>query len=611
MVFSQFLRRQETNLIKNLIICIFLNFVFFGCSSPTPPKPTAKIAKIIASKKPETQIQTSENDNKPADEQTQIADAGDKSPDYSSVPPFPFPYPYPQQVIAGDKPADEQIQPVDEQTQPADDDKKPADEQTQPADDDKKPADEQTQPADEQTQPADASKLDPVKSSIWNIYVGKSIVGMATAIGPNHLVANIYSIFFMEYEEVTQNIFLKNIDYSSTWKIKKIVSVSHDLALLETTEKLPNYLTIRTEPPKPDEKLHTIDYVGGLLKKVNKSGEIIDRGVYYDFPLDHITSGVRGNPILDEQNQIVGLVSLKMSNLLSAIKAIHLKNLTEGKVDLNCSRLEPPECIMRLREHLEKSANEQGNISSVYKIGYMNLISMRLNSQKQADDTLFRWVIETLRTAAKYGHVMAQYTVASLAGEKGVSLQEDKPAEASVWFQESVYWYREAAKQNLPIAEYNLGIMLSKGVGAEKNMKLAFSALEKAAKKGVTGAQHTIATWLRSGEEGIEKDIPKAIYWYEEAVKHNFIPALYDLAIMFYSGTDTKQDHTRAFELHGKAAGMGFTPAQFSLASMYANGEGTERDMRQAHFWMNMAALMGHPPAIKFLEKISNNKATK
>jgi TPR repeat protein len=54
---------------------------------------------------------------------------------------------------------------------------------------------------------------------------------------------------------------------------------------------------------------------------------------------------------------------------------------------------------------------------------------------------------------------------------------------------EAVYWYRKAAEQGYPPAEYDLGRMLVDGRGARKNEAEAEVWFRRAAEKGIREAQ--------------------------------------------------------------------------------------------------------------------------
>jgi len=54
---------------------------------------------------------------------------------------------------------------------------------------------------------------------------------------------------------------------------------------------------------------------------------------------------------------------------------------------------------------------------------------------------------------------------------------------------EAVYWYRKAAEQGYPPAEYDLGRMVADGRGVRKNEAEAEAWFQRAAEKGIREAQ--------------------------------------------------------------------------------------------------------------------------
>jgi TPR repeat protein len=57
-----------------------------------------------------------------------------------------------------------------------------------------------------------------------------------------------------------------------------------------------------------------------------------------------------------------------------------------------------------------------------------------------------------------------------------------------------VYWYRKAAEQGYPPAEYDLGRMLADGRGVRKNEAEAEVWFRRAAEKGIREAQTRLET---------------------------------------------------------------------------------------------------------------------
>lgn len=81
---------------------------------------------------------------------------------------------------------------------------------------------------------------------------------------------------------------------------------------------------------------------------------------------------------------------------------------------------------------------------------------------------------------------------------------------------ESVRWFRKAADQGLPAAQYNLGASYRAGRGVSQDPAEAVAWFRKAAYQGHARAQHTLARMYASGE-GVARDDAVACAWLELA----------------------------------------------------------------------------------------------
>jgi len=108
--------------------------------------------------------------------------------------------------------------------------------------------------------------------------------------------------------------------------------------------------------------------------------------------------------------------------------------------------------------------------------------------------------------------------------------------------------------------------------------------------------QNDIGTFY---ENGIctEKDIRKAMEWYEKAVANDNDLARSNLADILRKGTDgVAQDQERAFELY-KACGLPY--AYYRVGECYELGRGTEKDINLAKRYYCIAYSEGHPLAVQ------------
>ena len=127
-------------------------------------------------------------------------------------------------------------------------------------------------------------------------------------------------------------------------------------------------------------------------------------------------------------------------------------------------------------------------------------------------------------------------------------------------YKEAAKWYRKAAEQGHPEAQYNLGVMLgTSGLG-----------------------------------RGIEKNEKEAAKWYRKAADQGVPDAQYNLGWMYDNGAGVPENDKEAVMLYRKAAEQGHAKAQNELGFMYRYGEGALEDDVTAYAWYNIAAANGN-----------------
>ena len=188
-------------------------------------------------------------------------------------------------------------------------------------------------------------------------------------------------------------------------------------------------------------------------------------------------------------------------------------------------------------------------------------------------------------------------------------------------YEESFYWTKLAADQNYPFALYDLGVMFSFAVGVEKNLKKAHEYFLKAAEYKIPDAYYQL-NYIYTFGEGIKKNIPEAIKWNLELINYSNVQVELDkyydheaysnlyyiymwideykdhlqafeyaskllnergngsdynnLGYMHEVGVGTKQNYTKAFELHLVAEEKGDLSSKQSIANLYYNGDGVK-----------------------------------
>ena len=105
--------------------------------------------------------------------------------------------------------------------------------------------------------------------------------------------------------------------------------------------------------------------------------------------------------------------------------------------------------------------------------------------------------------------------------------------------------------------------------------------------------------------QGIEKNIEKAIEFYEKSNFHGNCVAINNLALIYHKGEQVEKNVPKAVELYEKAVGLGNSVSMYNLALIYRNGaEGVEKDSQKCVELLEQASQKGHQKAIALLTKL-------
>lgn len=178
--------------------------------------------------------------------------------------------------------------------------------------------------------------------------------------------------------------------------------------------------------------------------------------------------------------------------------------------------------------------------------------------------------------------------------------------------------------------------------------------LEENAKNGDGLSCYILGRSYDSGENGVEQNYDKALYWYNKGKELGDPRCIYGIGACYYFGDGIEQDKKQAYELFAKAykpllelieqeenipnkqafsifclgayyyfgfgdivkndntafkliydsAMKGHIAGIYDLgANFYYNGVGTERDLEKSKFYLELASNYGLPRAIKKLEE--------
>lgn len=185
--------------------------------------------------------------------------------------------------------------------------------------------------------------------------------------------------------------------------------------------------------------------------------------------------------------------------------------------------------------------------------------------------------------------------------------------------------FQKAAKENNPVAEYNLGLLYLNGRGVQKNIDIATNWLRRAAGHGYVDAQfdlsqieikqknyadaavllqsaadagHIISAYnlgvMYAEGQGVPRNDKMAVQYFERAAKSNFAKAQHNLGKMYWHGTGVSKDPDKARTLFLAAMKEGDLDATATIAEMHRMGAGFPVDLKKSASLYEMSAKQGH-----------------
>ena len=157
---------------------------------------------------------------------------------------------------------------------------------------------------------------------------------------------------------------------------------------------------------------------------------------------------------------------------------------------------------------------------------------------------------------------------------------------------------RPLATKGDPRALYRAAVIQRDGLTGTTDLRAAFVAFDRAARKGYIPAQHALGD-LYAGGRGVRQDYQRAAQWYKLAAGlGRNSAAQFALGELYYYGRGVGQDFGEAIRWYRRAAESADPAAQFILASMYEKGWGVDVDFVEAYIWYGLAAAAPAPGAV-------------
>ena len=147
------------------------------------------------------------------------------------------------------------------------------------------------------------------------------------------------------------------------------------------------------------------------------------------------------------------------------------------------------------------------------------------------------------RVSASAGDVVAQFSLGSMLYYGGTDTAQ------------AIEWFRKAAAQEYPSAEFQMGQLYDFGFGVAEDDREALGWYLKAAEHGNPTGQRAVGDFYRKGR-GVEADAAEAVRWYRLGANGDDLRAQYQLGQMYFTGTGVPRDYGSAYFWFSVAAGQ-------------------------------------------------------
>lgn len=163
------------------------------------------------------------------------------------------------------------------------------------------------------------------------------------------------------------------------------------------------------------------------------------------------------------------------------------------------------------------------------------------------------------------------------------------------------FWYEKAAEKKQPYALFNLALL-----HYDNNQFRAYALFLEAAILEVPPAQYEVALMLERGL-GCVQNYSEAAFWYEEAAKRGHAAAFNNLGTLYKEGHGVVQDDAKCFVCFSRAAEAGVAEGLYNLGLLYDQGVGCETDNDKALDLCRKAAYAGHEKAKKIIRDLQED----
>lgn len=134
------------------------------------------------------------------------------------------------------------------------------------------------------------------------------------------------------------------------------------------------------------------------------------------------------------------------------------------------------------------------------------------------------------------------------------------------------------------------------------------SNLVKKAEAGDAVAQNDLGVCLSDGV-GVAQDKKEAVRWFRKAAVNGNALAQSALGTCYFIGSGVEQDKREAVKWFTKSAEQGFSVMQYMVGTCYENGEGVEKDKNEAVKWYTKAKENGIDEDVQRMRRMMEDQS--
>ena len=470
---------------------------------------------------------------------------------------------------------------------------------------------------------AEDALLEQAQRAIYQIKTPSS-KGVAFAISDHLLVTTFYNILNVS----DLNEIIVSNENSSKIEVKKVTAVSfyRDLAVLEVKEKLNSFLKgSRAFSYHPfhilgfhKEKSFSVraNHIPLKMKGFNNFYRIY-------FSRSNKEISLNGAPIINKQGRFVGVVyqnkkseaHFVSSNLLNSL----LRRKQDNKSNTDIIQIEKENLIKHMKKNNANSKLKIFHLKNILESFFSNkktnkIVRDYLQTGVSSEDTYAllnfgvfsllgregfnSWYVDWIETAAKQGHVEAQFILGMIYYRGAYSNDWSLEIDIHKDYNKAANWLKRAAEKGHEEAQFYTGELYDKGYGVPQSSKAAFRFFYRSAKQDHAEAQWRVAISYGDkkyydDEDMTDKERKSAkIYWLKEAAKQGHVEAQFKLGEFYLLSEQSKKKSMKWLK---KAAKQGHMEAQFILGVILF----TDNKFEISYHWFEKAAKQGHVDAKK------------